>query len=123
MKKKSSVKQEKNTGKKAPCKTEKEQRKGEADVAGMLESGSTGQQLIERPPMGIYGKCLARAMITPRLLDYKAAGAYPCLSCWSLRELVLNGEIPHLKFGKKVLTRKLWSLDHTQQRNGGVLMA
>ena len=39
----------------------------------------------------------------PRLLDYKAAGAYLSLSCWSLRELVLNGEIPHVKFGKKVL--------------------
>ncbi|MDA2928734.1 excisionase family DNA-binding protein [Acidobacteria bacterium AH-259-O06] len=38
-----------------------------------------------------------------RLLDYKAAGAYMSLSYWSLRELVLNGEIPHLKFGKKVL--------------------
>ncbi len=41
--------------------------------------------------------------IEPRLLDYKTAGAYMCLSYWSLRELVLNGEIPHLKFGKKVL--------------------
>ncbi len=39
----------------------------------------------------------------PRLLDYKAAGAYLSLSYWSLRELILNGEIPHLKFGKKVL--------------------
>ncbi len=39
----------------------------------------------------------------PRLLDYKAAGAYLSLSYWSLREMVLNGEIPHLKFGKKVL--------------------
>jgi len=42
----------------------------------------------------------------PRLLDYKAAGAYLSLSYWSLRELVLNGEIPHLKFGKKVLIDK-----------------
>ena len=39
----------------------------------------------------------------PRLLDYKTAGAYMSLSYWSLREMVLNGEIPHLKFGKKVL--------------------
>ncbi len=39
----------------------------------------------------------------PRLLDYKAAGAYLSLSYWSLRELVLNGEIGHVKFGKKVL--------------------
>ncbi len=44
--------------------------------------------------------------IQPRLLDYKSAGAYLSLSYWSLRELVLNGEIPHLKFGKKVLIDK-----------------
>jgi excisionase family DNA binding protein len=41
--------------------------------------------------------------IQPRLLDYKTAGVYMSLSYWSLRELVLNGEIPHMKFGKKVL--------------------
>ncbi len=41
--------------------------------------------------------------IQPRLLDYKSAGAYLSLSYWSLRELVLNGEIPHVKFGKKIL--------------------
>ncbi len=39
----------------------------------------------------------------PRLLDYKAAGVYLSLSYWSLRELILNGEIPHLRFGKKIL--------------------
>ncbi len=39
----------------------------------------------------------------PRLLDYKSAGVYVSLSYWSLRELVLNGEIPHLRFGKKIL--------------------
>ena len=43
----------------------------------------------------------------PRLLDYKSAGAYLSLSYWSLRELVLNGEIPHLKFGKKVLIDRI----------------
>ena len=40
---------------------------------------------------------------TPRLLDYKSAGVYVSLSYWSLRELVLDGEIPHLRFGKKIL--------------------
>ena len=44
---------------------------------------------------------------TPRLLDYKSAGVYLSLSYWSLRELVLNGEIPHLKFGKKVLIDRI----------------
>ncbi len=41
--------------------------------------------------------------IKPRLLDYKTAAAYVSLSYWSLREMVLDGVIPHLKFGKKVL--------------------
>ena len=43
------------------------------------------------------------APIKPRLLDYKTAAAYLSLSYWSIRELVLDGIIPHLKFGKKVL--------------------
>ncbi len=41
--------------------------------------------------------------IKPRLLDYKTAAAYVSLSYWSMREMVLDGVIPHLKFGKKVL--------------------
>lgn len=41
--------------------------------------------------------------LQPRLLDYKTAAAYLSLSYWSIRELVLDGVIPHLKFGKKVL--------------------
>jgi len=45
----------------------------------------------------------ANGLPTPRLLDYKSAGVYVSLSYWSLRELVLNGEIPHLRFGKKIL--------------------
>ena len=43
----------------------------------------------------------------PRLLDYKSAGQYLSLSYWSLRELVLNGEIPHVRFGKKVLIDRI----------------
>ncbi len=43
----------------------------------------------------------------PRLLSYRDASAYMSLSYWSLRELVLNGEIPHLKFGKKVLIDRI----------------
>ncbi len=42
-------------------------------------------------------------VLPARLLDYKAAGAYLSLSYWSLRELVLNGEIPCVKFRTKVL--------------------
>ena len=43
----------------------------------------------------------------PRLLSYRDASAYMSLSYWSLRELVLNGEIPHLKFGKKILIDRI----------------
>ncbi len=43
----------------------------------------------------------------PRLLSYRDASAYMSLSYWSLRELVLNGEIPHVKFGKKVLIDRI----------------
>ncbi len=45
-------------------------------------------------------------VLPARLLDYKAAGAYLSLSYWSLRELVLNGEIAHVKFRTKVLIDK-----------------
>ena len=41
--------------------------------------------------------------INPRLFDYKTAAAYMSLSYWSVREMVLDGVIPHVKFGKKVL--------------------
>ena len=39
----------------------------------------------------------------PRLLGYKAASAYLSLSYWSVRDLVLKGEIPHIRYGKRVL--------------------
>lgn len=38
-----------------------------------------------------------------RLLTYKEAARYVSLSYWSLRELVLDGEVAHMKYGKKVL--------------------
>ena len=38
-----------------------------------------------------------------RLLDYKSAAAYMSLSYWSLREMVLDGQVGHVKYGKKVL--------------------
>ena len=41
--------------------------------------------------------------LQPRLLDYHAASSYLSLSYWSVRTLVVNGEVPHVKFGKRVL--------------------
>ena len=67
----------------------------------MAESnGSKGSQ---------NGKLVKRTngLPAPRLLSYRDASAYMSLSYWSLRELVLNGEIPHVKFGKKVLIDRI----------------
>jgi len=41
--------------------------------------------------------------VLPRLLSYKDAGIYMSLSYWSLRTLVVNGEIAHVRFGKRIL--------------------
>ncbi len=38
-----------------------------------------------------------------RLLDYKSAMSYLSLSYSSVRTLVLNGQIPHVKYGRRVL--------------------
>ena len=42
-------------------------------------------------------------VLSPRLLDYRSAGIYMSLSQWSLRTLVTSGQIPFVKFGKRVL--------------------
>ena len=54
--------------------------------------------------------------LSPRLLDYKAASAYLSLSYWSVRTLVLNGEVAHVKFGKRVLLDRL-ALDEWVEKN------
>lgn len=41
--------------------------------------------------------------VAPRLLDLRSAAAYLSLSYWSVRRMVLSGEIDHLRFGKKIL--------------------
>jgi len=45
--------------------------------------------------------------LPPRLLDYRAASSYLSLSYWSVRTLVVNGEVAHVKFGKRVLIDRL----------------
>jgi len=42
-------------------------------------------------------------VLSPRLLDYKSASRYLSLSYWSVRTLVTSGEIPFIKFGKRIL--------------------
>ena len=54
--------------------------------------------------------------LQPRLLDYQAASSYLSLSYWSVRTLVVNGEVPHVKFGKLVLLDRL-ALDEWVEKN------
>lgn len=42
-------------------------------------------------------------VLQSRLLSYEAASHYLSLSYWSVRDLVLKGEVPHIKFGKRIL--------------------
>jgi len=42
-------------------------------------------------------------VLPPRLLDYQSASHYLSLSYWSVRTLVTNGEVPHVRFGKRIL--------------------
>ena len=70
---------------------------------GHIPGTATSETLANRGSAEGTSDRTTNGLPTPRLLDYRSAGAYLSLSYWSLRELVLNGEIPHLKFGKKVL--------------------
>ncbi len=57
--------------------------------------------------------------VLPRLLSYKDAGIYMSLSYWSLRTLVVNGEVAHVRFGKRVLLDRLaldrWVEEHLEE--------
>lgn len=54
--------------------------------------------------------------LSPRLLSYKAASSYLSISYWSVRTLVVNGEVPHVKFGKRILLDRL-ALDEWVEKN------
>jgi len=73
---------------------------------GHIPGTAPSEKAVTRDSAGGTSDRTTNGLPAPRLLDYKAAGAYLSLSYWSLRELILNGEIPHLKFGKKVLIDK-----------------
>jgi len=42
-------------------------------------------------------------VLQPRLLSYEAATRYLSLSYWTVRHMVVEGYIPHIKSGKRVL--------------------
>ncbi len=42
-------------------------------------------------------------VLPPRLLSYEAATRYLSLSYWTVRHMVVEGYIPHIKSGKRVL--------------------
>jgi len=42
-------------------------------------------------------------VLPPRLLSYEAATRYLSLSYWTVRHMVVEGVIPHIKSGKRVL--------------------
>ena len=42
-------------------------------------------------------------VLQPRLLDYKSATRYLSLSYWTVRHMVVEGIIPHIRSGKRVL--------------------
>jgi len=42
-------------------------------------------------------------VLQPRLLSYEAASSYLSLSYWTVRHMVVEGYIPHIKSGKRVL--------------------
>ena len=69
------------------------------DSSGTVMSGTRGSKGSQNSTLDKK----TNGLPLPRLLSYRDASAYMSLSYWSLRELVLNGEIPHVKFGKKVL--------------------
>ena len=82
---------------------------GDRAVTEMVKSrtgeGMQGSPLVEQTNV-----------LSPRLLDYKAASAYLSLSYWSVRTLVVSGEVPHVKFGKRVLLDRL-ALDEWVEKN------
>ncbi len=74
---------------------------------------SNGDSVVTTEPESLNGKGLqdrtmvGQTNVLPRLLSYKDAGIYMSLSYWSLRTLVVNGEIPHVRFGKRILLDRL----------------
>jgi len=72
---------------------------GDNTVTGQLETlNNKGSQ---------DGTMVGQTNVLPRLLSYKDAEIYMSLSYWSLRTLVVNGEIPHVRFGKRILLDRL----------------
>ena len=46
-------------------------------------------------------------VLAPRLLSQQEAAAYLGISYWTLRDLTLRGEVPHVKIGRRILVDRL----------------
>lgn len=44
--------------------------------------------------------------LSPRLLRVSEAAAYSGATCWFIRERIWDGDIPHVRFGKRLLVDK-----------------
>ncbi len=69
-----------------------------------------GDSTVTTQPESLGGKGLQGSpsvresdVLLPRLLSYEAATRYLSLSYWTVRHMVVEGYIPHIKSGKRVL--------------------
>jgi len=69
-----------------------------------------GDSTVTTQPESLGGKGLQGGpsvresdVLQPRLLSYEAATRYLSLSYWTVRHMVVEGHIPHIKSGKRVL--------------------
>ena len=71
---------------------------------------NNGDKAVTTKPETINGKgcqdgtsVIESDVLQPRLLSYEAATRYVSLSYWTVRHMVVEGVIPHIKSGKRVL--------------------
>ena len=71
---------------------------------------SNGDSTVTAQPESLNGSGLQSGtsvmesdVLLPRLLSYEAATRYLSLSYWTVRHMVVEGHIPHIKSGKRVL--------------------
>jgi len=64
---------------------------------GKLEGTDTGSQLSSRTSARFPPK------VTKRLYSIQEAADYLALSSWTVRELVWQGTLPHVRLGRRIL--------------------
>jgi len=69
-----------------------------------------GDSTVTAQPESLNGKgfkggpsVIESDVLPPRLLSYEATTRYVSLSYWTVRRMVVDGVIPHIKSGKRVL--------------------